>query len=336
MNTFDPVPALSTCWASENCQSAADLLDQIRKTGFDKLELEYRLTTPILQDLLPELKPRGLKISSIHNFCPLPLDMDPALAGGDLFNLASRDKETRQRAVSLTTSCLEMASDLEVERLVLHLGWVEGLENKQVIKLAAGESASSAELTRQLEYRNQLAPAFRDAVSFSLEKLFKRAEPLGVVLGIENRYHAFEIPDLTEAQLLLKRFKGAPLGHWHDLGHALVQQAAGLPGPDKWLTAFGRDLVGCHLHDTLAEKDHLPPGQGDASWPDLLPLLVDSPCFVMEVHPGPEPDEIKESAQMITELLHNTHAQKTKGKEAHEDSSGGGGHGKGQPGTLTP
>jgi sugar phosphate isomerase/epimerase len=262
--------------------------------------------------------------------------MDPALASGDLFNLASSDKETRQRAVALTTSCLELASDLEVERLVMHLGWVEGLEDKQVIKQAAQDGLITKELSRLLEFRTQLAPVFLDAVSFSLEKLLKRAEPLGVVLGIENRFHPHEIPDLEETELLLNRFKGAALGHWHDLGHALVQQAAGLPGPEEWLNAFGKNLSGCHLHDTRAEKDHLCPGRGNAPWPELLPLLIESPCFVLEVHPGPEPEEIKESAQMIKKLLFKAHALINKGEKAHEDSGGGGGYGKGQSGTLAP
>jgi len=295
--------ALSTCWASEGAQSADWLLERLAATGLSSLELEYRLATPVLNQLRPELRPRGFSVTSVHNYCPLPPEFPPEKASGDLFNLAAGDKEERLLAVSHTMRSLELASDLEAKAVILHLGWVEGIKDLEVTKEAARQKELTPKLAAHLKARREKAPRSLDAVSFSLDRLLPRAQSLGVCLGLENRFHACQVPDIGECALLLERFAGAPVGPWFDVGHAHVQGLAGLASVEDWLARFGERLLGCHLQDAIGIGDHLPPGAGGLDWTELSKALWAVPIKVMEIHPGPGPEEIKQAAGMLAGLF---------------------------------
>jgi sugar phosphate isomerase/epimerase len=291
--------ALSTCWASKHADSAVAILDAIEPTGIYNLELEYRLTAPILADLLPQLCPRGFKVVSVHNFCPLPPDYPADMASGDLFNFASSDPEERARVVEYTAKTMELASDLEAGAVVLHLGLTDMEPDRLITKQAADQGAITPELDSALELRAKLSPGVLDAVSFALERLIPRAQSLGVTLGLENRIRVHQAPTLDELDFILRRFEGAPLAPWLDIGHAQVKANAGLRPFQEWLDRMRNRLLGCHLHDIKASKDHELPGLGDVDWPEMMRALKDVPIKVLELHPGPGAEEIRESLQLL-------------------------------------
>ncbi len=304
--------AVSTVWAKARALEAAShgpaaeaaailaLLDQL---NLDLVELEYRLPSEVIARLWPEFKARGWAVGSVHNFSPLPPGVPRNQASGDLYNLASLDREERARAVDNTLRTLELASELEATAVVLHLGWVESLKDKIVTPEAAEARALTPALGAHLERRARQAARHLDAASFSLERLAQRAAPLGLRLGLENRYHAFQIPSLPELALLLERFAGAPVGLWYDCGHAWVQELAGLAPAAEWLSFFGHTLVGCHLHDVKGADDHQAPGAGDIGWPALTKALAPAPLKVMEVASGPEAGQMRDGAAMLNELF---------------------------------
>lgn len=278
-------------------------MDNLAESGLNRLELEYRLTSGLIQGIKKELRPRELSVISVHNFCPVPIDMPREKASGDLFNLADLDKEKRLTAVRHTVGTMELAADLEATAVVLHLGFVEGVGDKHTTREAARTGEITPELNQLLSHRPAAASRHLDAVSFALERLIARALELGVSLGLENRFHAHQIPDFGEMGLLLERFKGAPIGYWHDTGHAWVAGLAGLPPQEDWLAAYGHSLLGCHLHDAVGDEDHRPPGTGDIDWDLLCPLLLPARCKVLEVAPGPDPRELAEGAKMLTQCF---------------------------------
>lgn len=305
--------AVSTVWAKtltmgtaffdDPAAEASAILDAMEATGLMALELEYRLSAPVLGHLLPELKPRGFSVGSLHNFLPLPPGMPREAASGDLFNLASLDKDERSRAVHYTTKTMELASDLETQAVVLHLGGVDQIADRKPLPQAARRGEMTPELSALLEQRAKSAPRHLDAVSFSLERLASRAGSLGLKLGLENRYNAFQLPDFAEMGRLLARFDGAPLGLWYDCGHAFVQAAAGLEPALDWLTAYGHTLVGCHLHDATGAEDHQAPGLGDMDWAELTKALAPAPLKVLEVVGGGDPGPLKQGVAMLQELF---------------------------------
>lgn len=302
--------ALSTVWAQEKrpaeappgdpAEVAAGILGRIDDSGIRHLELEYRLRREVLDIILPELGSRGIGIVSLHNYIPMPPGM--ATGSGDAFNLAHLGKEERQLAVQHTGIAIELASDLEVGVLVLHLGQITEVLDKKITPETARKGKLTPQMADHLALRAKLSSRHMDAISFSLEQLLPRAEKLGVSLALENRNHASEIPDAVEAGLLFERFEGAPLGAWYDTGHAYTQALAGVAPVDEWVHLFRDKLLGAHLHDNIGPDDHMPPGMGERDWPEVVKLLEDCPRMVLEVRPKYEAGQIRDAAAMLEDV----------------------------------
>ena len=114
---------ISTCWWDHHALDGESIIKEIIDLGLDGLELEYRITHPIYQQMKPLLN-KAIKVLSIHNYFPKPNDFIHEKASGDLFLLSSLDNYERSLAVQYTLKTMEYASDLEVLPVVLHLGRV--------------------------------------------------------------------------------------------------------------------------------------------------------------------------------------------------------------------
>lgn len=302
--------ALSTVWAQikrpidgpppDPAEVAAGILERIDDCGLRLLELEYRLRQEVLDIILPEIKSREIGIVSLHNYIPIPKGM--ATGSGDAFNLAHLDREERKLAVEHTALTMELASDLEVEAVVLHLGQITEVLDKKITPEAARKGELTPEMADHLALRAEFSSHHVDAASFSLESLLPRAERLGVTLALENRNHAAEVPDAAEAGKLFERFEGAPLAAWYDTGHAYTQALAGVAPVDEWVRLFGDKLIGAHLHDSVGPDDHMPPGMGDRDWLEILKLLEGCPRMILEVRPQYEAGQIRDAAAMIEDV----------------------------------
>lgn len=294
--------SLSTSWLRES--DPERILDQVQAAGFARVELEYRLSPATLAGLRAGLRQRGMSVTSVHNFCPFPAEARGRLEpSGDLFNLAASDRDQRQLAVRYTLRSLETAAEFEARVVVLHLGWVPGLGAKELTREAARQGGMTPELKVVAEARRAASPALLDALSFALEPLLRRAGELGLVLGVENRFHVFQAPNLEETLALLARFDGAPIGYWHDTGHAHNRELAGLNPARAYLEALGERLVGCHLHDAVGPEDHQPPGEGELDWDWLGPRLAPAPVKVVELKPGPEASRVSRAADFVANVF---------------------------------
>jgi sugar phosphate isomerase/epimerase len=136
-----------------------------------------------------------------------------------------------------------------------------------------------------------------------LEELNRVAEKRGIFLGIENRYHFHEIPDLEEIGLILRSFKGGNIRYWHDVGHAKVQENIGISSQRSLLEAYGEDMIGIHLHDVRGLDDHLAPGQGEMEFSDIRVFLKPSIITVLEVHPEVERKALLEGIRFVKKAI---------------------------------
>ncbi len=295
---------LSTVWTMKRGASTPqEVLDPILDLGFEAIELEFRITGKLLEGMAPSLKAGAPRVISVHNFCPVPDILPPQKAGGDAFNIASLDREERERAVRYTCRTLEVAHELEVGVVVLHLGYIEGEERKDAPQRAYREGRwGKEELQEYLKERSLKAPSHLDAVFFSLERVLRRAETLGVKVGVENRYHLSEIPLGEEIGMVLEEFAGGPIGYWHDTGHAAVAEALGASACSQaLLERDGARRIGIHLHDAQGVDDHLPPGRGGVDFEMVGEFLREGVLKVMEIHPPATGEEIVEGLQFLRE-----------------------------------
>ncbi|GAB4260003.1 MAG: hypothetical protein Kow0092_08590 [Deferrisomatales bacterium] len=269
--------------------------------GFSRVELDYRVSESQLKGLGRFLASGRIEAVSIHHPFPRPAGADPETAhtGGPL--LTSVDRDERRAALRVAGESLARAQDLGVEVVVVHLGRVDlggevdsrALERR--VREGQGESAECAELRRRLlRVRAARAAPHREAALSSLDALANEALRRGVQLGLENRYHAEEIPDGEELALLFRTLEGAPLGYWHDTGHAASLTAQGVLGsPTQVLEAFAERTLGFHLHDARGLDDHRAPGQGELDFAPLAPLAGPQARLVLEVHPKAAPEALQ-------------------------------------------
>ncbi len=190
--------------------------------------------------------------------------------------LASPDKEERAAAVKAHARRLPLADRLGCRLWLLRLGAAE-MESPMEELRALWErerlpgSEEGLERAREiLAIRARRAAPLGDAARWSLERLLREAERLEMTLCLENRWDVRGYPTYREAEALLREFAGAPLGFWHNAGHAAVHAQLGLAEEGATLERMKPWLKGGTLHDARGTLDHLPPGEGEADFGALL------------------------------------------------------------------
>jgi sugar phosphate isomerase/epimerase len=300
--------ALSTSWKSTSVTDAHDLLDAMERLPISGLELEYRISEAGFRQMQKPLKNSRLNVVSVHNFFPKP-DVRPGRrAGGDYFLLSSPEREERDRAVSWTCKTIEHAARLGVQAVVLHCGRVEMnrdldtiygfFESKQIHSIAAQKF-----IRKKLKERDAIKEKFLESLVSSLASLCREAEKHGIMLGLENRYHYDELPTLDDFERIFARLDGAPLGYWHDTGHAHVNERLTLIPPESLLSRYADRLIGIHLHDAVDLEDHLAPGCGEIIFENLKPHLKADTLKVIELKSGVKESDVVQGIHYIRKLL---------------------------------
>lgn len=297
---------ISTCWWHNRTDRGDEIVSDILRLGLKGVELEYRITDSVYQQMKPKLK-RKLTVLSIHNFFPKPEGLTVRKGSGDLFLLSSTDREERSKAVEYTIRTMEYADDLEASAVVLHLGRVDMSNPTPRLTGPYGTShlvtdETMALLEEQKLEREARHERYLDAVLFSMEKLNKEAEKRGVFLGIENRYHFHEIPNFEEIGIILERFRGGNVRYWHDVGHALAQEKMGIVRQKDLLEAYWENMLGIHLHDVKGHDDHFSPGQGEVDYEAIKPFLQSSHIKIMEVHPKVDREDLMKGIRLVKNL----------------------------------
>ncbi|MGQ9532939.1 MAG: sugar phosphate isomerase/epimerase family protein [Desulfotomaculales bacterium] len=279
--------AVSTSWVSEESHSARTILEAVDSLGAPAVELDYRIGPRTYRDLRVLLKQAGIRVVSVHNFFPTPeLAREPS---GDVFLYTSDDDRERELALRYTLRTLEACAEVEARAAVLHLGRVPLREQVdrlyELYRRGGLEGPEGRDAWAELAARRAaMAPRYLDRVLLVLDRILRAAERLGVTVGIENRYHYHEIPSLEEIGVVLREFRGAPLGYWHDTGHAHHWQVMGWAHQEDFLRTYRDDLIGLHLHDARGREDHLAPGTGEVDFASVARYLRDGVLRVAEVH----------------------------------------------------
>ena len=282
--------ALSTCWKSRDAESGDDILVPILDLSINAIELEYRITDSIFREMLPALKREQPTVVSVHNFFPLPAHLSRDQASGDVFSLSSPDREERGRAVEFTLPTLEHAHEVGARAVVLHMGKTAMDDDFERLKEELEDGTIGEDETRDYvaslrRERKNAGKKHLDAALFSLDKLWRPAERLGLRIGIENRFYLREFPNADELGVILDRFDGGNIGYWHDVGHAAVQETLYGIGHEELLTRFSPQMVGVHLHDAEGARDHQAPGKGGIDFEMVKKYVPADAIRVIELSP---------------------------------------------------
>jgi sugar phosphate isomerase/epimerase len=298
---------ISTSWKSEMSNSGIEIIEAILDLPVEGVELEYRITTPMLKEILPLLKKRRFSVVSLHNFFPLPEGLPKEEASGDVFSLSAPDREERERAVKYTLRTMEWAEEFGAKAVVLHLGKIpmddpmedlKKLYDQRKIQTQEGEIF----IEEQKRIRAQKSAKHLDAALRSLERLAPEAERRRVLLGVENRVNIQDFPDFGECKILFREFFGGPVRYWHDIGHATAQQNLGLTVQKEFLENFAEVLVGVHLHGCQGYDDHRAPGSGEEDYSLMQKFLKADTLRVVETHHRASREELLQGLEFLRAL----------------------------------
>lgn len=298
--------AISTIWNSLEHEDGAQLLAELNDLGFNAVQLDCKITEKLLIQMDSQIR-IGMKVVSVHNFCPVPPGVLRENADADLFLLSSPYKDEREEAVKHTLRTIELAADLEIPVVVLHLGYVDVKdESKRLFDFyewGEREFEAFGKLVTELRgKRERKQQRYQDAVLFSLDKLNRRAMDLDILLGLENRPRYHQIPDFYELELFFAEFEGGNLRYWHDTGHAAIQEKVGILKQEKWLKTYSEQLIGIELHDVKELDEYLAPGMGELDFKEILRYVPEGIVKVLEIKEAENAEEIIEGRKIVEEI----------------------------------
>ena len=99
------------------------MLEEICGLGFEYAELSHGIRLSLLPGIIEAIEARVIKISSLHNFCPLPIGVNRA--NPNIFKFSSPDARERDNAYRHSLKTLETADQLGAQLVVLHMGSIE-------------------------------------------------------------------------------------------------------------------------------------------------------------------------------------------------------------------
>ncbi|MBI2820225.1 MAG: sugar phosphate isomerase/epimerase [Acidobacteria bacterium] len=266
--------AIST-YLYQHTMLGVSLLDQLRRAGFDKIEIyctrhHFDYTNPShVREITGWFSDSPVMLHSLH--APLYRGME-----GDsphsVISIAFLEKQRRQNAMDEIKRVLEVAERAPFRFLIVHIGM-------------PGEEFDLHKF---------------DAALTSLEHLRLFARQRGVEILIENILN-----DLSTPRRLVEFF-----GHSHlrdlkvcfDSGHAHLDG-----GVDEAVTLLDGVIASTHLHDNSGARDeHLLPGAGTVAWEKLIAALrrqANDMSLLLEVR-GSEANPVSlEKAAAAADLL---------------------------------
>ena len=275
------------------------MLQEILDLGFSTVELSHGIRVSLVAGIQQYFEQGKIRISSLHNFCPLPLEVHGA--SPDCYEFTSHRPFDQQRAIKLTCQTIDLAQRLGASFVVLHLGRVPmGPVTRRLGQLARDGKMLSREFVRMkidaVRQREAKAPLYLQRVKECLKRIVEHAGKRNINLGIEGRFAYDEVPTERELPGLLDELDAPHVGYWHDFGHIQVKENLGFVDHYEWLRSIRHRLFGCHLHDCIwPTTDHRVPFAGAIDYDRLISLLPENCLFVWELHPRMTAEEIRAS-----------------------------------------
>src|SRR5471032_1947022 len=199
--------SFSTCWNSNRHTDGRAMLREIRELGFDYAELSHGIRISLMPGILEAVSAGEIKISTLHNFCPLPVGITQAAPNLYQFS-AERDREL---AVRHTLKTFDFAVRVKAPLVVLHLG---SMDLKDYTGKLGELLERGAKDTPKFQKYVAEAIAKRDArkekafarTKETLRLLLPEAAKRGLKLACENREGVEELPVENDFRAFLDEF----------------------------------------------------------------------------------------------------------------------------------
>jgi sugar phosphate isomerase/epimerase len=278
------------------------MLREIVDLGFDHIELGHGIRISLMPGIQKMFESGDVRFSSLHNFCPLPVEV--LGASPDCYQFSSADSNERERAIKQTFQTIDFAQRFGAPFVVLHLGEVRmnPVTDSLIALVKKGKLLSRKyvrEKIRAVQKRENAAAPYLSRAKDCLRRVLDYAASKSIKLGIEGRRGYEEIPSERELPALLDEMNSPQLGYWHDFGHIQIKENLAFLDHAEWLRQIGPRTFGCHVQDCIwPAQDHQPPFAGGVDLDQLVPLLPRDTAFVWEISPRKTAEEIRRSVEI--------------------------------------
>lgn len=281
------------------------MLFEIRRLGFASCELSHGIKISLVEGIQAALKAGEIRVTSLHNFCPLPLGV--MHAAPNYYLLSSPHAREWEKAITQTKKTIEFAAQCGAGVVVMHLGIVPMRRyTEKLMKMCAKGKQMLPRYARKrfkagVVRERKKEPHWKQTL-LAMDRLVEFAKQAKVRLGIENRLLLEEIPNELELSELLKRYDDT-VGYWHDTGHAHVRETLGAASQEQLLDLAGDRLLGFHIHDVApVAEDHRPPGFGEVLFERMRRFARPGVIKVLEFHPKWRSEDVMAGAHHIQKL----------------------------------
>ncbi len=305
--------SLSTSWCSGRHRDGYEMVKEMVDLGFEYIELSHGIRVSLVPGILQAVHEKIVKISSVHNFCPLPNGIQhPA---PNLFKPSALGSQESHLWLRHTRRTFEFAERMKAPLVVTHLGSIDFPFWSPVGKLERMRERVTGDIHADARYQELLEktraklkkrmPKFWAQVLRNLERVLSTAEENRVKIGVENREGIEELPlDDDFSELFSELSSTENVGYWHDAGHAQIKEWYGLAEHETLLLENGHRLLGFHLHDVSREgKDHQPLGTGVVDFEMIAKYIRPEHALILEFSPALRPEEVLESKAFLEALL---------------------------------
>src|SRR5258706_3612964 len=269
--------SLSSCWNSHRHTDGAAMLREIRDLGFEYAELSHGIRISLLPGILEAVDAGEIKISSLHNFCPLPMGVErPA---PNIFKFTADNPRERDNAFKHTIKTLDTAVRVKAQLVVLHMGCIEMSDyTDKLLDMVGGGKKETPKYQKLVEEVSIKREEKKDRpMEYALEilrRLIPEAEARNLKLGIENREAIEEILFESDYPPFLQEVTSPSVVYWHDTGHAQIKENLGFIDHAFHVAAMAGRLAGFHIHDVeFPGRDHRAPGEWTINFAALTGLV---------------------------------------------------------------
>lgn len=298
---------ISTSWNSHRHNEARSMIEEIKKAGIDRIELDFKLSEKIVNDIAELVAERFITVLSLHNFCPVPHSVDIKRASPNYYSLASIDETERRKAVEATKRTVDTAARLKAEAIVVHSGRLDIKDRTRELARAIDKGMDVTILIKimQKERNEELKKGYLESLLKSIGEISDYSKNCGIKIGLENRFYFGELPSIEEFEVIFTQFNmDSNIYYWHDTGHAKVFENLKLSSHTEYLDKFLNRLIGTHLHDVKGTiNDHNAPLVGNFDFAALKPYLNKKDVLkVLEPHAPATSKEIRRGLEYLKEL----------------------------------
>lgn len=313
MDKFDCL-SFSTSWNWRNAwnkgYTGKDILNQIINLGFNKVELNYKVTKEMLKTMYPVIESGQMEVSSVHNVFPYIEDQQ---MDTDSIFFAYDDEVLRSRAIDCTINTIDYAHQLGAGAVVMHIAAtpIEHMKyDKQLKNLYQQGTRFSQEyqdiFKEMIFQREKNMSENLDSIIHCLDILLNHIAKrnYNIILGIENRAICHQIPTYREAKSIIDHFDSEHIGFWLDIGHSVMMENIGLNNRED-LDQLKGNTVGVHIHDVIGVNDHYAPYCMSNCIDDFITIIKDARFKVLELGIKNSEEAIKQGTKILYDKIVN-------------------------------